>query len=241
MAQSTKTYPGVAREFVKIMTNVAVPYHEPPKVILRRRIVVAIVLAIGSALLGYLLARKPGDTAFFWLMLLLAAVWMVGALLAGPLHLGSVRFRGRNERPVFTGTGIGLALGALFLLGGLLARQIPVLATEVTKVVEFASHGSWRLVVLLTLVNGVAQEMFFRGALYTSLGRHYPLTISTLLFVAATMASGNPMLGFAALVLGAVCGLERRATGGVLASILTHLVWGLIMVLALPPLFGVGG
>ena len=46
------------------------------------------------------------------------------------------------------------------------------------------------------------------------------------------------MLGFAALVLGAVCALERRATGGVLAPVLTHLVWGLIMVLVLPPLFG---
>ena len=53
-----------------------------------------------------------------------------------------------------------------------------------------------------------------------------------------TAASGNPMLGFAALILGTVCALERRATGGVLAPVLTHLVWGLIMVLALPALFG---
>ena len=47
------------------------------------------------------------------------------------------------------------------------------------------------------------------------------------------------MLGFAAVILGTVCALQRRATGGVLAPVLTHLVWGLIMVLALPPLFGV--
>ena len=49
----------------------------------------------------------------------------------------------------------------------------------------------------------------------------------------------NPMLTFAAIILGAVCAFERRATGGVLASILTHMVWGLIMVLVLPPIFGV--
>ena len=42
----------------------------------------------------------------------------------------------------------------------------------------------------------------------------------------------------AAAMVGTVCALERRATGGVLAPVLTHLVWGLIMVLALPPLFG---
>ena len=47
------------------------------------------------------------------------------------------------------------------------------------------------------------------------------------------------MLGFAAIILGTVCALERRATGGVLAPVLTHVVWGLIMVLALPPMFGV--
>ena len=58
------------------------------------------------------------------------------------------------------------------------------------------------------------------------------------LYVCSTSVSGNPMLGFAALILGTVCACERRATGGVLAPVLTHLMWGLIMVLALPPIFG---
>jgi hypothetical protein len=46
------------------------------------------------------------------------------------------------------------------------------------------------------------------------------------------------MLAFAAIILGTVCSLERRATGGVLAPILTHFVWSLVVLLALPPLFG---
>jgi membrane protease YdiL (CAAX protease family) len=92
--------------------------------------------------------------------------------------------------------------------------------------------------VVITLVNGVAEELFFRGALYSALGRHHPVLISTGLYVAVTSATGNPMLGFAAIILGTVCALERRATGGILAPVLTHLVWGLIMVLVLPPLFG---
>ena len=82
--------------------------------------------------------------------------------------------------------------------------------------------------------------MFFRGALYTALGRHYPIIISTALYVIATsVTTGNPMLGFAAIILGTVCALERRVTGGVLAPMLTHFFWGLVMVLALPPMFGV--
>ena len=55
----------------------------------------------------------------------------------------------------------------------------------------------------------------------------------------AILATRNPMLAFAAVILGAVCAYERRVTGGVLAPILTHFFWGLIMVLALPPVFGV--
>ena len=82
--------------------------------------------------------------------------------------------------------------------------------------------------------------MFFRGALYTALGKRYPVVISTVLYVIATAATtGNPMLGFAAIILGTVCALERRATGGVLAPMLTHFFWGLVLVLALPPIFGV--
>jgi membrane protease YdiL (CAAX protease family) len=47
------------------------------------------------------------------------------------------------------------------------------------------------------------------------------------------------MLAFAGIVLGGVCAIERRITGGVLAPMLTHFFWGLVMVLALPPVFGV--
>ncbi|HZC52156.1 MAG TPA: CPBP family intramembrane glutamic endopeptidase, partial [Mycobacterium sp.] len=110
---------------------------------------------------------------------------------------------------------------------------------SVTRVLAFAHHGSLWAIVAITLINGMAEEVFFRGALYSALGRHRPAVISTILYTAAIMASGNAVLGFAAIILGTACALERRASGGVLAPMLTHLVWGLIMVLALPPLFGV--
>src|SRR5262249_53247403 len=160
-----------------------------------------------------------------------------GSFISGPLHLGGINWRGRNQRPVITGTTIGLLLGGIFVLGGLIAREIPPVARLITQVLQYAHQGSFLLIVLITLINGIAEEIFFRGALYTALVRHYPVTISTILYVIATMASGNVMLGCAGVILGTVCALERRASGGVLAPMLTHFVWGLIMVLALPPLF----
>lgn len=227
-------------EIREIVDACPVPHHEPPAVIRRRRVIVTVVLVIGAALLGYSLTRPPGDDSFYWLTLALAGVWAVGALASGPLHLGCIRFRGRNQRPVLTGTAVGLLLGAVFVVGGLIAREIPGVREYITRVLEFADYGPLLLVTFITVINGLAEEMFFRGALYTALGSRYPVLISTVLYVIATAATtGNPMLGFAAIILGTLCAFLRRITGGVLAPMLTHFFWGLVMVLALPPVFGV--
>jgi membrane protease YdiL (CAAX protease family) len=230
---------GLLSEIGAIVGTAAVPLDESPSMVRRRRVVVAVVLVIGATLLGFSLSRSPGDTSFYVLTFALAAVWAVGARLSGPLHLGSVRFRGRNQRPVITGMVIGFLLGAVFIVGGLVAREIGPVRDYIVAVLEYANYGALWLVVLITVINGVAEEMFFRGALYTALGRFHPEVVSTIVYAVAVSAAGNPMLGFAGIILGAVCAYERRITGGVLAPMLTHFVWGLVMVLALPPMFGV--
>lgn len=226
-------------ELRRAITNVAAPHNESPGVVRRRRVLVTVTLVIGAGVLGFSLRRHPGEESFYWLTLALAAVWVAGAFVSGPLHLGGICWRGRNQRPVITGITVGLLLGGVFVVGGLIAREIPPVAALITRVLEYAHHGWYPVIVVITLVNGVAEEVFFRGALYTALGRYHPVLISTVLYTCATLASGNPMLGFAAVILGTVCAFERRASGGVLAPVLTHLVWGLIMVLVLPPMFGV--
>ncbi|MBV8930180.1 MAG: CPBP family intramembrane metalloprotease [Mycobacteriaceae bacterium] len=238
MTQPATARRGLLHEVADIVSTVAVPHHEPPSIIRRRRIIVAVVVVIGAVLLGYLLTTRPGSSSFYAVTLALAAVWTAGAFASGPLHLGSICVRGRNQRPAITGTGIGLVLGGLFLLGGLGAREIPAVNDHTVRVLEFANHGRLSLVVLIMVINGIAEELFFRGALYTALGRHYPFLISTVLYVVAVAATREPMLVFAAVILGLVCAFERRATGGVLAPMLTHVFWGLIIVLALPLLFG---
>lgn len=222
----------------RAITNVAVPHNEPPSVVRRRRIIVAVVLLCGAVVLGLSLTRRPGEASFYWLSLALAVVWIIGAFASGPLHLGGVYWRGRNQRPIVSGSVIGLLLGGVFLLGGLVAREIPPVAHLITRVLAYTEQGSWRLTLAIALVAAIAEELFYRGALYTALGRHHPLLVSTVLYVVVCLASKNVMLGFAAIILGTVTALERRSTGGVLASVLTHFVWSLVVILALPPLFG---
>jgi membrane protease YdiL (CAAX protease family) len=89
------------------------------------------------------------------------------------------------------------------------------------------------LLLIVTVLNGIAEELFFRGGLYAAMPRRQvPLT--AVAYAIATAATGNVMLAFAALLLGVVVGLERRASGGILAPILTHLVWSVTMLYALP-------
>jgi membrane protease YdiL (CAAX protease family) len=202
----------------------------------RRRIVAAGTLVVGATLLGLSLAVKPGDRMFYLLTLAVAATWLIGGVLSGPLHLGYIPFRGTLRRPVITPIVIGLLVGAVFLVGALIVREIGPLRDYVENVLAHARKGNLALVAVVTLVNGVAEEVFFRGALYAAIGRRRPVLLCTLIYTLVTVATGNPMLVFAALTLGTVLALQRRASGGILAPMLTHVTWSAIMLFALPSL-----
>ena len=160
--------PRLVREFVEIGTTVADSHEESRTLVRRRRVVVVVVLIIGAVLLGYSFGLPPGDPSFYYVTLALAGVWAVGAFLSGPIHMGFYKFRGRSQRPIFTGTFVGLLLGGVFIVGGLVARQIPGVAEYITRVLEYANQGALPLIVFITVINGVAEEMFFRGALYNA-------------------------------------------------------------------------
>jgi hypothetical protein len=131
---------------------------------------------------------------------------------------------------------IGLAASAIFLLGALVVREIGPLRDYVATVLDHANKGNLALVAVVTILNGIAEEVFFRGALFAAIGRGHPVVVSTLVYALATAATANPMLVFAALTLGAVLGLQRRASGGILAPTITHVTWSTIMLFTLPPL-----
>ena len=203
----------------------------------RRQVVAAIVVLVGAGVLGWSLRLEPGGNTFYVAAVVLAGVWAAGAFLSGRLHLG--RMARSNEvfvRPILAPILVGLVLVGIFVLGSLVVREIPPLADYVSSVLEYADEGSLTLLAVITFFNGIAEELFFRGAMYAAIPRH-PVFWTTLAYVVATLATGNVMLGFAAIVLGAVCGLERRASGGILAPILTHITWSLSMLFLLPLLF----
>jgi membrane protease YdiL (CAAX protease family) len=213
-------------------------HRQSDEAFLRRRIVVAITLAVGATLLGLSFSVEQGDPAFYPLTFALAVTWTLGSLLSGPLHLGHILLGGRLRRPIVTPIAVGLLLAALFVLGALLVRTIPSLVRLTEDVLGYARLGNLWIIVLIALINGVAEELFFRGALFAAIGVRHAVLISTVIYASTTIAGGNPLLVFAAAVLGTVVALQRRASGGILAPIVTHLTWSLTMLFVLPPVFG---
>ena len=189
---------------------------------------------VGALVLAFALRRtEPGSLEFYAATLLLAAVWAGGAFASGPLHLGRVGSDETAARPIVQPILIGAGLSIVFIVGAFIVRLIPPLADQVRAVLDFAGDGATPLLLVVTVLNGIAEELFFRGALYASIRKRQVL-ITAVAYAIATAATGNVMLAFAALVLGVVVGLERRASGGILAPVLTHLVWSVTMLYALP-------
>ena len=203
----------------------------------RRRMAVAVALT-GTGLLGASLSTRPASREFYALTFSVAGTWLVGGLAVEPLDWDSFRgnqcsFKHVVAVPVLTGAA---AFGAFFG-AALVARRIPALNEALVSVLSYAEHGSDALVLAAALANGVAEEVFFRGSLFTALGSPHPVAASTGAYMLTTCATRNPALVVAAGVMGTVFAVQRRASGGLLAPMLTHVTWSTLMVRFLPVLF----
>jgi membrane protease YdiL (CAAX protease family) len=203
----------------------------------RHRRVIAATEITGTALLGLSLSRRPGSPQFYLLALGAAATWTVGAVRSR--QAPSPRARRPVEAtcrsvvvPVLTGAGLfGLTCGA-----AIATRHIPILDRAVKDILRFADGGPASLSILTTGANAIAEELFFRGALFSTLGESRPVITSTIAYTTTTTATRNPALVLAGATLGTLFGLQRRVCDGVLAPALTHLTWSLLTLRFLPRL-----
>lgn len=204
----------------------------------RRRRVVGVTSIAGAGMLGASLSTRPGSRSFYLSTAAVAAVWAGGGVTSGPLHLGWIENRDASlRRPVLTPVLTGVAAFGAFYTAALVARRIPLLDDAISGVLRFADEGDDRLVLATTLANGLGEEIFFRGALYAVLEDRHPVAASTAIYTLTTTSTRNPALVLAAGVMGALFGLQRRASGGIQAPTITHLTWSTLMLRYLPPLF----
>ncbi|MGH8967132.1 MAG: lysostaphin resistance A-like protein, partial [Actinomycetes bacterium] len=166
-----------------------------------------------------------------------AAAWTVGGLASGPLHLGWIEHRDRHlRRPVYVPVATGVGAFAVFYGGALVARRIPPLRKAVARVVRYADDIDESRLLATVCANAIAEEVFFRGGVYPSVSDRHAVVSSTALYALATVPTRNPVLIATAVAMGSTFALQRRASGGVQAPVLTHLTWSILMVRTIPRL-----
>lgn len=202
----------------------------------RRRGWVVATLVVGAVMLALTLRLEPGDDLFLIGGFALAAVWGGGALLAGPMPSSDVAV----PRALGAGGGVGAVLLVASLVVALFVATVPFLREPAGDLLAHSGGSALVPVVVLTTVNGVGEEMFFRGSLYDAVPRRAAVVVTTGIYTLTTIGSGVALLVVAAAMLGLVTALLRRWTGGLVAPVAAHLVWSVGMLLFLPSALGTG-
>lgn len=193
-------------------------------------------LILGTGALAVLLRLEPGDPFFVAGGVGVALLWVVGAVIAGGVQ---VAHDGTTLRAGLLGIGAGAGAAAVCLAAGFVVAHIPLLREPASNVLDHA-RADTVLVVGMALINAVAEEIFFRGALYDALPAHLAVALTTAAYALTTLGSGVLLLTVAAVLLGLITALLRRSTGGVLAPVLTHLTWSVAMITLLPEVLAIG-
>jgi hypothetical protein len=200
----------------------------------RRRITVGITLVVGTILLRATITTPRASTRFGVLGLALAATWIVGGLVAGPLRAPRPNRPHRNRHELLEAAVVGVLAFVAFLVANLVARQIAVLDHALDSLLPRTETSASFLVIAVVFANAVAEEYFFRGALHAAFADRSPGPATVAVYSLVTVVTLNPALVVAAVVMGTVFTLERLASGRVFAPAVTHVVWAVLMLLALP-------
>ena len=196
----------------------------------RRRslLVLAVTVVVAAYVTGRAFAAAPGSARQTTLTYALAAVLLAGAYVSG----GWPRAHRHGRRPVVGPVLTGVLLFVAFAFFGWVASVIGPVDRAVDAVVRHARAGPFWEVALGATVAGLAEEVFYRGAVFERV--RLPILTATLVHMVTTLPAGNVALTLAAAVLGVVLGLSRRTSGGWWAPAVTHVAWSLMIVLWLP-------
>jgi membrane protease YdiL (CAAX protease family) len=222
-----------------LVDQVGRDHQESAEALVQRRWISSVTLAVGSFMLAWSLRLAPGNPAYYAATLALSTTWIVGGLLSGKIYLGASRTRsGEPGRGVLQAVIIGVLALAIFLGFAALVASFTPLQGALLVLVAHAHYGFLPVVALLTLLNAIGEELFFRGALYAAVGGRQAMLVTTLVYALTTIPTGIPTLVLAAALVGVVVGLQRRVTGGVLAPVITHVIWSMGILFLLPWVLG---
>ena len=184
----------------------------------------------------------PGRLDFFALFSIAAGLASGSAFAVDTDYAGRLAADLRSGLPGKAAAGLASAavLYGLFAVGRALSRLLlPFAAAEIGRVYALKSGvPAVRIVLLVGLVIGPAEEIFWRGFVQERMagmtGRTRGLLLTSLLYAAVHVASGNVMLVLAAAVCGLFWGsLYLRFRSPVL-NVVSHTIWDLAVLVIFP-------
>lgn len=228
----------VRRVAAGVLDPVPRDHREPDDALQRRQRVVVVTASLGSVVLNRTFAQKPDSRAFYLHTVAAAATWVAGGVASGQLHLGRQLLHRELKRPVIAPIATGAGAFAALYACGVVAKRLPALERQVQSVLTFAEQGDRLPVYATTIGNGLAEEVFFRGGVYAAIPGPHQVALTTAAYTLATVPTKNPALVLVAAGMGTLFALQRRASGGIQAPMITHATWSALVLRFLPPLFG---
>ncbi|MDT8393630.1 MAG: type II CAAX endopeptidase family protein [Bacteroidales bacterium] len=143
-------------------------------------------------------------------------------------------------RKVFIGLLAAIVLFVVFYAGNIFIRILFEKAGEgIQNVYAFKQEASpLRIALLMLLVIGPGEELFWRGYLQRRLGMKYgPMAgfvIASLLYTIVHIATGNSVLVLAAFVCGVFWGWLYMKYRSMLINVVSHTVWDIGVFILLP-------
>lgn len=200
--------------------------------------------AVTAALAAIPLAAAVWVVIFAWRP---ANFWLLMALGTGGLGALALGFRGAfplregvHVGDLATGLAATAVLYAVFAGGKVLAGLVlPSAAAQIGAVYLLRAQAqSWVIAILLVLVIGPGEELFWRGLVQWGLvqrgGPVLGWTAATLCYGLVHLAAANALLVVAALVAGAFWGLLYLQIGRIAPLVVSHIAWDLTVFLLLP-------
>lgn len=175
---------------------------------------------------------------FWWMMTFSAAVLAAYATWICPSWWKTLKW---TVSEFVLGVGLAVVLWGIFWLGDRIAGWMFDFARPQVDLIYGMKAGEspWLLAVLMLVLIGPAEEIFWRGYIQRTLSGYWNPTTgfiaATLLYTLVHVASFNFMLIMAALVAGAVWGLcYRLFPGHFPAIILSHALWDVAVFVIFP-------
>ena len=147
-----------------------------------------------------------------------------------------------SRRLVVMGLVSGLGLYLVFCAGALLVQATPLwpLIQQVSDLTRTSAPAVLAALVIV-FATSPSEEVLWRGAVFARLTRRYgpgwrAVVFTTVAYAVFVGLSGSLVLALAALVCGTVWARQRQVTGSIVPSLVSHVLWSLLMFLYVPGL-----